>query len=102
MSTTEQPDRAAVSAVVKRVVVAESRLSIDPNLVRDDEPLVGDLLRVNSLGFVGMLVRIEDELDVTLPDDLFVGRRFATVDDLIGVVLAGARSPAQTAGSVTS
>jgi acyl carrier protein len=96
----EQPDRAAVSAVVKRVVVAESRLPMDPTLIRDDEPLVGDVLRVNSLGFVGMLVRIEDELDVTLPDDLFVGRRFATVDDLIDVVLAGARAATPTAGSV--
>ncbi|MGW4276610.1 acyl carrier protein [Streptomyces seoulensis] len=81
-------DRDAVAAVVKKVVVAESRLSLPPDRVRDDEPLVGDLLNVNSLGFVGMLVRIEDELDVTLPDDLFVGRSFRTVRDLIDVVTA--------------
>ncbi|GAA5075404.1 acyl carrier protein [Streptomyces sp. SID10815] len=81
-------DRDAVATVVKKVVVAESRLSLPPDRVRDDEPLVGDLLNVNSLGFVGMLVRIEDELDVTLPDDLFVGRSFRTVRDLIDVVTA--------------
>ncbi|MFD5449469.1 acyl carrier protein [Streptomyces sp. NPDC003470] len=81
-------DRDAVAAVVKKVVVAESRLSLPPDRVTDDEPLVGDLLNVNSLGFVGMLVRIEDELDVTLPDDLFVGRSFRTVRDLIDVVTA--------------
>ncbi|MFS4103127.1 MULTISPECIES: acyl carrier protein [unclassified Streptomyces] len=81
-------DRDAVATVVKKVVVAESRLSVPPDRVGDDEPLVGDLLNVNSLGFVGMLVRIEDELDVTLPDDLFVGRSFRTVRDLIDVVTA--------------
>ncbi|MGW7281702.1 acyl carrier protein [Streptomyces sp. NPDC054844] len=81
-------DRDAVATVVKKVVIAESRLSLPPNSVADDEPLVGDLLNVNSLGFVGMLVRIEDELDVTLPDDLFVGRSFRTVRDLIDVVTA--------------
>lgn len=81
-------DRTAVATIVKKVVVAESRLSVPPETIAEGEPLVGELLNVNSLGFVGMLVRIEDELDVTLPDDLFVGRSFRTVGDLIGVVIA--------------
>ncbi|MFJ1797964.1 MULTISPECIES: acyl carrier protein [unclassified Streptomyces] len=87
---TERLDRAAVGDTVKRVVIAESRLPIGPEAIDDAEPLVGKLLRVNSLGFVGMLVRIEDELGITLPDDLFVGRSFQTVGDLIDVVLSGA------------
>ncbi|NXY97322.1 acyl carrier protein [Streptomyces sp. BR123] len=89
MTTVPHIDRTAVGDIVKRVVIAESRLSIDPATVSDSEPLVGELLRVNSLGFVGMLVRIEDELGTTLPDDLFVGRSFQTVGDLIDVVLSG-------------
>ncbi|MFE7131715.1 acyl carrier protein [Streptomyces sp. NPDC057638] len=94
MTTTHRLDRSTVGATVRRVVIAESRLSIDPATITENEPLVGDLLRVNSLGFVGMLVRIEDELDVTLPDDLFVGRSFTTVGDLIDVVLAGTEGAA--------
>ncbi|MFC8172236.1 acyl carrier protein [Streptomyces sp. NPDC057242] len=89
MTTVPHIDRTAVGDTVKRVVVAESRLSVDPTTISDAEPLVGELLRVNSLGFVGMLVRIEDELGTTLPDDLFVGRSFQTVGDLIDVVLSG-------------
>jgi acyl carrier protein len=89
MTTAQHFDRATVGDTVKRVVIAESRLSIDPAAVAESEPLVGELLRVNSLGFVGMLVRIEDELGVTLPDDLFVGRSFRTVGDLVDVVLSG-------------
>jgi acyl carrier protein len=87
--TTVQFDRTAVADIVKRVVVTESRSSADPADISEREPLMGDRLRVNSLGFVGMLVRIEDELGVALPDDLFVGRSFTTVADLVDVVIEG-------------
>ena len=83
-----QGHRAAVNAVVKTLVARESRLSMPPQDLADDEPLNGDLLKINSLGFLGMLVRLEDELDVTLPDDLFVGRDFTTVADIVEVVVA--------------
>ena len=79
--------RAEVNHAVKRMVALESRLAIDPGAIPDIEPLNGELLKVNSLGFLGILVRLEDELDVTLPDDLFVGRTFSTVADLTEVVL---------------
>jgi acyl carrier protein len=79
-------DTEAVALAVKRLVVRESRLSIDPETVADDEPLNGSLLHVTSVGFLGMLVQLEDELGVTLPDDLFAGRTFNTVADLIDVV----------------
>ncbi len=80
-------ERDVVARAIKKLVVTDSRLQIDPDTVADDEPLNGQLLRINSLGFVGMLIRLEDELDITLPDDLFVGRTFNTVADLIDVVL---------------
>ena len=83
-------DRAAVAEAVKRVVIAESRISLQPTQITEQEPLSGDRLKVNSLGFVGMLVRLEDELDVTLSDDLFVGHRFHTVGDLVTVVAEAA------------
>jgi acyl carrier protein len=76
----------AVAAAVKRLVVRESRLSIDPQAVSEDELLNGPLLHVTSVGFLGMLVQLEDELGVTLPDDLFAGRTFNTVGDLVDVV----------------
>jgi acyl carrier protein len=86
-------DRALVAAAVKRVVIAESRLSISPDVVSDEEPLNGKLLNVNSLGFLGMLVRLEDDLDVVLPDDLFVGRSFTKVGDLIDIVIEATVDP---------
>jgi acyl carrier protein len=79
--------RTAVGDAIKRMLAVESRLSIPPADIADDEPLNGDLLTVNSLGFLGILVRLEDELDVALPDDLFAGRSFDTVADVIDLVL---------------
>ncbi|MEH0935384.1 acyl carrier protein [Micromonospora psammae] len=75
-----------VRAAVKRMVVRESRLTIAPDQVADGEPLDGQLLKVTSLGLLGMLIRLEDDLDVTLPDDLFTGRQVHTVADLAALV----------------
>lgn len=86
MTTVDASAREKVSAAVKKMVVAESRLSIDPATVGDAEPLNGEVLRVTSVGFLSMLIRLEDELGVTLPDDLFAGRSFHTVADLVDVV----------------
>ncbi|MEE1943030.1 phosphopantetheine-binding protein [Streptomyces sp. TRM 70361] len=85
-------DYGTVAESVKHVVIAESRLSLAPADINDHEPLNGEVLSVNSLGFVGMLVRLEDELDVMLSDDLFVGRTFHTVDDLVKAVLSAAEA----------
>jgi len=81
-------DRDRVTAAVKRLVARESRLSIDPDGIADHEPLDGPLLRVTSVGLLGMLIRLEDELSLTLPDDLFVGRVLYTVSDIVDVVAA--------------
>jgi acyl carrier protein len=84
--STRAPGRQAVTDAVKRLVVRESRLSVPPDQIRDDEPLDGSLLRVTSMGLLGMLIKLEDELDVTLPDDIFVGKVMFTVADLVDVV----------------
>lgn len=88
--TAEPIRREAVNEAVKRLVIAESRLRIGSDQVADDELLNGPLLTVNSFGFVGMLVRLEDELDLELADDLFVGKQFHTVGDVVDTILAGA------------
>jgi acyl carrier protein len=88
-STDDRPTedrRDAVGLAVRRVVIRDSRLSISPDQLDDAEPLNGDLLRINSLGFLGMIVQLEDDLDVVLPDDLFVGAEFTVVGDLVDVV----------------
>jgi acyl carrier protein len=84
-------DRDRVATAVKQMLIAESRLTLRPEELSGDEPLNGQLLRINSLGFLGILIQLEDSLDVILPDDMFTGRRFHIVDDIVGVVLEGCR-----------
>jgi acyl carrier protein len=88
--STDSELRATVNAAVKRVALAESRVSAPVSAVADDEPLNGELLAVTSVGFLGMLMQLEDECGIVLPDDMFVGRQFTTVADLVEIVFAQA------------
>ncbi len=73
--------------LIKNTIIAELKLSISPDSITDEESLDGDLLKVNSFCFVKIMIRLEEELGVTLPDDLFVGRPPTTVTDLLATVL---------------
>ncbi|MET0135820.1 MAG: acyl carrier protein [Kibdelosporangium sp.] len=75
-----------VNLAVKRMLITESGLSLDATELSDKEDLNGEVLRVTSVGLLGMFIRLEDELGVTLPDDLFAGKSFHTVADLVGVL----------------
>ncbi|GAA1946317.1 hypothetical protein GCM10009837_85490 [Streptomyces durmitorensis] len=80
--------RDTVAASVKRLLSAQAVTAVDD--IREDEPLVGERLQVNSLAVLSVLVELEDELATQFPDDLFAGRSFETVRDLIDIVLTGA------------
>ena len=88
-----RPTPEAVLTVVRTMVVRESRLSIDPETVAAQEPLNGGLLRMTSLGLLGMLIRLEEALGVLLPDDLFAGRQVHTVGDLAELIASAAQVP---------
>ncbi|MGX1885241.1 acyl carrier protein [Streptomyces sp. NPDC055287] len=84
------PDRDSIAGEVKRVVIAERGLSLRPSDLADDEPLGGELLKISSMALLGILTRLEDELSTGLPDDLFAGREYRTVHDLIVLAADGA------------
>jgi acyl carrier protein len=86
MSGAPPTAREYVAALVKRSLIKESGQSFPSDQITGDELLNGRVLRVASMGLLGMLIRLEEELDVTLPDNLFAGRIFRVVDDVIEVV----------------
>lgn len=65
------------AAVVKCV---SSQLEIDPNLIKADAKLVDDL-GANSLMMVEIIMALEDELGIELPDE--VGLAAETVNDIV-------------------
>jgi acyl carrier protein len=75
-----------ITSVVKKVAAAASEPPAAPESLKDDEPLNGDRLHINSLTLISLLVQIEEETGVALSDELFVGRSFATVADVAAVV----------------
>ncbi|MET9548406.1 acyl carrier protein [Streptomyces sp. NPDC006627] len=79
--------RDSVAACVRRILA--QRIPADVGHIREDEPLVGEVLQLNSLAVLSVLVELEDELGVQLTDDVLVGRWFETVRDLIDIVLTG-------------
>jgi acyl carrier protein len=78
--------REHVAALVKRSLIQESGQSFSSDQLTGNELLNGRVLRVASMGLLGILIRLEDELDITLPDNLFAGRTFRVVDDVVEVV----------------
>jgi acyl carrier protein len=80
--------RDTVLSAAKRLAIRESRVSISPAEVAETEPLNGPILHMTSLGLLGVLISLEDEIGVELPDDLFVGRMVETIADLADVILA--------------
>ncbi len=93
MQPTRECTPDTVLSAIKQIVVRESRLSVNPASISAGEQLNGRLLRVTSLGLVGMLIRLEDDLGVTLPDDMFLGRKLETVRDLADVVWSACADP---------
>ncbi|MEU6776288.1 phosphopantetheine-binding protein [Streptomyces sp. NPDC046759] len=84
------PDRDSIAEAVKRVIAAEAGPGLRPSALSEDEPLGGELLRISSMRLLGILSRLEDELDTPLPDDLFAGRSYETVRDLVDLAVDGA------------
>jgi len=72
-----------IAEVVKQILIREARVNIAPEELNDDEPLNSDLLRMNSLAFVGIILCFEDALDITLDEELFMKSKFTTVMSLI-------------------
>ncbi|MBB4909176.1 acyl carrier protein [Actinophytocola algeriensis] len=89
MSTVDELTRGTVVDAVRALLVADSRQPIDPDTLAENEPLNGGRLRLTSVDAVWLLVRLEADLAVRLPDDIVVGRRFRTVGDFVDAVLAG-------------
>ncbi len=86
--SSEQQQKTMVAEIVKRAIIDEARVNIALQQLADDEALNGTLLRITSLSFVGMLMTLEDELDIKLDDELFMKMKFTLVSDLINFVYA--------------
>jgi acyl carrier protein len=78
--------RQHVAYVVKQILINEARVNITPDHLSDDQTLNSELLRINSLSFLGVIISLEEALDIRLEDELFMKTKFATVGDLVDFI----------------
>lgn len=88
-----QLSRVEIAQHVKRILIQEARINLQPEQLAEDEPLNGELLRITSLSFLGMIMTLEDELAITMADELFMKTQFGNVGDLISFIDRVYREP---------
>lgn len=96
----EEPAQASLQRhdivrTVKQILIQEARVNITPDMLADDEPLNAGTLRINSLSFIGIVLELEEALDIRLEDELFMKAKFTTVDDLVDFIYHTYRGIAQ-------
>ena len=85
-SAATQKLKEQVARAVKEILINEARVNIAPEQLADEEALNSELLRISSLSFLGVIISLEDALDIRLEDELFMKTRFVTVGDLVDFI----------------
>ncbi len=81
-------DREAVLADVRRILVTNLKIDRDPAHLEPDVPLFGTGLGLDSVDAVELVVALETELGVTVPEDAQAPIHLRTVSTVVDFVLA--------------
>jgi acyl carrier protein len=73
-----------VQTRIRDILAAHARLTVDVTTLADDSDLFDAGL--TSLSTVNLLLAVEDEFDIEVPDHLLSTRTFQSIDALAGVV----------------
>ncbi|HEX2939044.1 MAG TPA: phosphopantetheine-binding protein [Ruminiclostridium sp.] len=75
---------------IRKILADEAK--VDESTIESDT-LLGEDLLLNSLNFVKIIVDIESDLNITIPDDLLVMDIDITFDDFCNKILSAAGQP---------
>ncbi|RJX21255.1 MAG: acyl carrier protein [Ammonifex sp.] len=70
---------------VKKMIVEVGRLSIPADEIDIEEPLVGGKVDIDSLGFIELMLSVEENLNVEIPEDVW--KQTHTVRDIARVLV---------------
>lgn len=71
---------------VKELIVRRLKLTIDPNTIKDDAPLFGEGLGLDSIDALELVVGLEQEFGVSIPDEDVGREAFASVNALAAYI----------------
>jgi len=80
-------DRSALAAEVKELLVTGLRLDTPPSDIRDDAPIFGEGLGLDSIDALELVVLVEERFGVSIPDEEVGKEAFASVSALINFIL---------------
>jgi acyl carrier protein len=72
---------------LKRLIVERLKLQVDPNTIDEDAPLFGEGLGLDSIDALELVVGLEQELGVQVPDEAVGKEAFASINALAGFVM---------------
>ncbi|HEY0605653.1 MAG TPA: acyl carrier protein [Herpetosiphonaceae bacterium] len=78
--------RSEIATIVKNILISEAHINIRPEAISEDEALHSELLRITSLSFLGIILSLEEALDISMEDELFMKTQFRTVGDLVNFI----------------
>jgi acyl carrier protein len=84
--------RDAILERVRRILIDNLDVRRDPDEIDPDTPLFGSGLGLDSVDAVELLVSVEVEFGIQVPDDPRVGGALRTVNTLVDLVIASEAS----------
>ena len=86
-------DRDTLRREVKDLLASGLRLQIAPGDIPDDAPIFGEALGLDSIDALELVVLVEEQFSVTIPDEEVGKAAFASIDALAEYVLANRPEP---------
>jgi acyl carrier protein len=82
-------EREHLLAEVKEMLVTGLRLPMPVAEIREDAPIFGDGLGLDSIDALELVVLVEDRFRLSIPDEEVGREAFASVNALVDFILAG-------------
>ncbi|MBI5181903.1 MAG: acyl carrier protein [Nitrospirae bacterium] len=71
---------------VKELIVRRLKLTIDHKAIKDDAPLFGEGLGLDSIDALELVVGLEQEFGISIPDEDVGREAFASVNALVAYI----------------